>query len=202
MLEHMQHQLVDFKTQVLSECDAHTHVTQFGEYLVDGDIKPMAETGMDQERITIDRDTPFLLVLCMDPVDVLQVEEHVDFGRVLPSTGGVVGFLSIEHTNHLYKGHLYHICYGACSRQERKYDCNHLVIFDEEQGICGAQYVIDGRPPWRRSAFSPGNDDMTAAPSMFHQILSWNPNDFSPWSSAWFSIVGLQKFQYGDHSNH
>jgi len=42
---------------------------------------------------------------------------------------------------------------------------------------------------------------MTAAPSVFHQIPSWNPNDFSPWSSA-CSIVGLQKFQYGDHSNH
>jgi hypothetical protein len=132
----------------------------------------------------------------------LQVEEHVDFGVVLRSAGGVVGLLSIEHTNHLYKGHLYHICYGACSRHEMKYDCNHLVIFDEEQGICGAHYVIDGRPPWRQSAFSPGNDDMTAAPSVFHQIPSWNPNDFSPWSSAWFSIVGLQKFQYGDHSIH
>ena len=45
-------------------------------------------------------------------------------------------------------------------------------------------------------------DDMTAARSVFHQIPSWNPNNFSPWSLAWFSIVGLQKFQHGDHSNH
>jgi len=46
------------------------------------------------------------------------------------------------------------------------------------------------------------NDDLTAARSVFHQIPSWNPNNFSPWSLAWFSIVGLQKFQQVDHSNH
>jgi hypothetical protein len=92
--------------------------------------------------------------------------------------------------------------YGSESNNLFNEDGNHLVIFDEEQEICGAQYVIDGRPPWRRSAFRLGNDDRTVAPSVFHQIPSWNPNDFSPWSSAGFSIVGLQKFQYGDHSIH
>lgn len=75
---------------------------------------------------------------------------------VLHSAGGVIDLLlSIEYTDPHYKGHLYHVCYGACSRHEMKFDFNHLVFFDEEQGIHDAQYVTDEMPPWRRSAFSP-----------------------------------------------
>jgi hypothetical protein len=36
-----------------------------------------------------------------------------------------------------------------------KFDFNHLVFFDEEQGIHDAQYVTDEMPPWSLSAFSP-----------------------------------------------
>ena len=98
MLEHIQHKLVDFKASVLSECDAlklfdeifHVEVvwdeeslhcfdlhggylqqvTQFGEYLVDRNSKQKAKAAME-DHIIIDRDNPFILVLCMDPVDVM-----------------------------------------------------------------------------------------------------------------------------------
>jgi hypothetical protein len=41
---------------------------------------------------------------------------------------------------------LYVVDYGLESNNLFNEDGNHLVIFDEEQEICGAQYVIDGRP--------------------------------------------------------